>query len=206
MCTSTLGTVGDVTRGGKGSTIPRAPNHYGVPNHCGGAGKSRQCHKYFLQYIEFASERVQVRTWGRQTCSLIQAPSNLVMPLGTVIHWVSGHSLTSAWFELTFPISVNFYVPSCGNGCKTVDRSPRGVLWRASEKNKRTYTNLGGLTEKALLDKEGKQHCKQRIVLVPRHLRNAQRTQSGVAAVQSGCSFIICSGMLVLAGMTRCGE
>ena len=42
--------------GGKGSTIPRAPNQYE------GAIKSQQCHKYFLQYRTFASERSQVRT------------------------------------------------------------------------------------------------------------------------------------------------
>jgi len=44
-----------------GGTIPRTPNDYG------GAEKSQQCHKYFLQYSTFASERLQVRTWGFQT-------------------------------------------------------------------------------------------------------------------------------------------
>jgi len=42
--------------GGQEGTIPRAPNHYG------GAMKSQQCHKYFLQYRTFASERSQIRT------------------------------------------------------------------------------------------------------------------------------------------------
>jgi len=37
--------------------------------------------KYFLQYSIFASERPQVRTWGRQTCFLPQATYNLVTPL-----------------------------------------------------------------------------------------------------------------------------
>ena len=40
--------------------------------------KSQQCHKYFLQYTTFDSERPQVRTRGRQTCFLPWAPSNLV--------------------------------------------------------------------------------------------------------------------------------
>jgi len=40
--------------------------------------KSQQCHKYFLQHSELASERPQIRTWGRQTCLLPREPSNLV--------------------------------------------------------------------------------------------------------------------------------
>jgi len=44
---------------GKGGTISRAPND------CGGVEKSQQCHRYFLQYSTFASERPQARTWGR---------------------------------------------------------------------------------------------------------------------------------------------
>jgi len=44
----------------------------------GGAEISQKCHKYFLQYSTFASESPQVRTWGRQTCFLPRAPSNLV--------------------------------------------------------------------------------------------------------------------------------
>ena len=52
----------------------------GAPNHCGGrqmtAGvveKSQQCHKYFLQYSTFASERPRFRTWACQTCFLPRA-------------------------------------------------------------------------------------------------------------------------------------
>jgi len=30
-----------------------------------GRRKPQQYHKYFLQYNAFASERLQVRTWGR---------------------------------------------------------------------------------------------------------------------------------------------
>ena len=56
------------------------------------SGKSQKCHKYFLQYSAFTSEEPQVRTWGRQTCFLPQAPSNLITPLPTidcfdVSHW-----------------------------------------------------------------------------------------------------------------------
>jgi len=70
-------------RGDKGVTISLAPNHYeganslrGAPNYCGGPEKSKQCHKYFLQYNTFASERLQVRAWEHKT-SLPRAPSNL---------------------------------------------------------------------------------------------------------------------------------
>ena len=71
-------TVTGVRKGDNGGAIPRAPNHYGS------AEMSQKCHKYFLQYSEFASERAQVPTWGRQTCFLPRAPSNLVTPLYTV--------------------------------------------------------------------------------------------------------------------------
>jgi len=47
----------------------------------GGAEKSQQCRKYFLQYITFSPERPQVRTWGRQTWFLPRAPPNLVTSL-----------------------------------------------------------------------------------------------------------------------------
>ena len=45
------------------------------------AEKSQQWHWYFLQCSTFASKRPSVRTWGRQTCFLPQAPSNLVTSL-----------------------------------------------------------------------------------------------------------------------------
>ena len=53
-----------VTTTCKGGAIPRAPSHCGgaksLRGHRMGAGgteKSQQCHKYFLQYSIFASER-----------------------------------------------------------------------------------------------------------------------------------------------------
>jgi len=61
----------------------------GAPNHCGGAEKSQQCHKYFLQYSTFASERTQFRTWRRQTCFLLRAPSNVV----TTLHFASNEKI-----------------------------------------------------------------------------------------------------------------
>ena len=41
----------------------------------------QQCHTYILQYSTFASGRPQVRKWGRQTCFLPRATSNLVTHL-----------------------------------------------------------------------------------------------------------------------------
>jgi len=73
-------------RGGQGDTDPPAPNY------CGGK-KSQQCHKHFLENSTFASERPQVRTWGRQMCFLPQAPSNLVTTLHiTIVYikWLNG--------------------------------------------------------------------------------------------------------------------
>jgi len=67
----------------EGDTIPRAPNHYGAPNDCEGHRKvpTMSHHNYFLQYSTFASVKLQVWTWGRQTLFLTRAPSHLVMPL-----------------------------------------------------------------------------------------------------------------------------
>jgi len=67
--------------GAKGAQFPGPRINKGALNHCGGRHKSQQCHRYFLQYSAFASERSQVRTWGGQTCLLPRAPSNLVKPL-----------------------------------------------------------------------------------------------------------------------------
>jgi len=50
--------------GGKGGTIPRAPNHYGEPE-----SPNNVASKYFLQYRTLASERSQVRTWGAKFVS-----------------------------------------------------------------------------------------------------------------------------------------
>jgi len=70
-----LGLIQGRNEGCKEGTIPRASNHHGgveslqgVPNHCGGAKKTQNCHKYYVQYCTFASERPQDRIWGRQTC------------------------------------------------------------------------------------------------------------------------------------------
>jgi len=65
----------------RGAQFPGRQISIGGPNHCGGAEKSHQCHKHFLQNGKFASERAQVEIWGRQACFLRQTPSNLVTPL-----------------------------------------------------------------------------------------------------------------------------
>ena len=51
----------------------------------GGPENSQQCQKYFLHYSTLASERPQFRTWGRRSCFLPRAPSNLVTPLPTIL-------------------------------------------------------------------------------------------------------------------------
>ena len=68
---------------GQGGAITRAPNNCGGRQMTAwGVEKSQQCHKYFLQYSTFASERPQVRTWERQNCFLPWAPPNHVTPPG----------------------------------------------------------------------------------------------------------------------------
>jgi len=54
----------------------------------GGAEKSQQGHKCFLEYSTFASKRAQVRTWKRQTCFLPRAPCDIVTPLPS---WLTEH-------------------------------------------------------------------------------------------------------------------
>ena len=54
-----------------------------APNDRGGRQKVLTMSQV-LQCSTFASERPQVRTWGRQTCFLPRAPSNLVMPLAVI--------------------------------------------------------------------------------------------------------------------------
>jgi len=75
--------------GGKGATIPRAPNRYGGAESLRERQKSQQYHKCFLQYSIFASERPQVRTLVRQSCFLTRAPSNLVTPLHFALNLLS---------------------------------------------------------------------------------------------------------------------
>jgi len=71
-----------VTKGGKRGTIPQALNHgRGCRITAEAAEKSQQCHKNLLQYSALASDRPQVRTWGRQTCFLPRALSKLVTPV-----------------------------------------------------------------------------------------------------------------------------
>jgi len=55
------------TRGQWEHNSPGAESLWGRRMTAGGDEKSNQCHKYFLQYSTFASERFQARTWGRQT-------------------------------------------------------------------------------------------------------------------------------------------
>jgi len=70
-----------VTRGAGGHNFSGAESLWGRRMTAEGTKRCQNCHKYFLQYSTFASETPQVRTWGRQTCFLPWAPSNLVTPL-----------------------------------------------------------------------------------------------------------------------------
>jgi len=77
----------DATKGGQGGRIHRAPsNDGGAKSLRGVPKKSQQCHKYFLQCSTLASERPQFRTWGRQTCFLLRAPSNLITLLSICLN------------------------------------------------------------------------------------------------------------------------
>ena len=55
----------------KGASLRRTPNHWG------GAEKSQQCRKFFLQSNTFTSKIPKVQIWRRRTCFLPRAQSNL---------------------------------------------------------------------------------------------------------------------------------
>jgi len=75
----------------------------GVTSGKGDAEMSQQCHKHFLQYSTFESERPQVRTWGTPNF-VPRAPSNLVTPLGMV---------PSVACECGAELAVDYVVPQC---------------------------------------------------------------------------------------------
>ena len=60
-----------------GSDSPGTEMTMGAPNDCGGAENFQQCHKYLLQYSQFASIRPQIQIWRRQNWFLHRTPSNL---------------------------------------------------------------------------------------------------------------------------------
>jgi len=93
-----------VTRGARGAQFPGRRATMVAPNHCGGrrmvaggAETFQQCHKCFLQYSIFASERPQFRTWGRQTCFMPRALSKVVTPLALCISFCSHHIHFAKW-------------------------------------------------------------------------------------------------------------
>jgi len=75
-----------------------------------GGQKSQQCHKHFLQRSTFVSERPQVRTWGRQTCFLPQAPSNLVTPLYITTVSQHGEICLQKYLPISGKLSITNYL------------------------------------------------------------------------------------------------
>ena len=88
--------------GGKGGTTPLAPND------CGERLKVQQCQKYCFQYSTLAS----FRTWGRQTCFLPRAPSNLVTPLSPMQaahHYVLCGLIWLSWLSTSLSVHCELY-------------------------------------------------------------------------------------------------
>jgi len=67
-----------VTRGQEGRNYPGAKSLWG---HRNTAGATKSPNNVTRTFFTFASGRPQVRKWGRQTCFLSRAPSDLVTPL-----------------------------------------------------------------------------------------------------------------------------
>jgi len=75
-----------------------------------GAKKSQQCHKHLFQNSTFASEKPQVRTWGRQTCFFSQAPSNLGTPLHITIVKSKWRNLLQTYLPVSGNLSITNYL------------------------------------------------------------------------------------------------
>jgi len=104
-----------ITRGYKGGTIPHAPNHCGGRRIITAGGeKSQKCRKFFLQHSKIASERAQVRTWGRQTCFLPRRH------LPTLSPGVNAQKFTALGiFCIEFTWSLQSASTFHNNGCKS---------------------------------------------------------------------------------------
>ena len=105
-----------------------------------GAEKAQQCHKYFLQYSIFASERPQVRIWGRQTCLLFRC--NLT--LSRLWHGVQNGGSRNYTYRFQF-LPSNFCAPrqsgahgTC-HACHTLDTP---LLWSAFDENEPWFWRL----------------------------------------------------------------
>jgi len=109
--------------GDKGGAISRAPND------CGGTRKSQQFRKYFLQYSTFASERPQVRTWGRQTYILPRAPPNLVTTLRTVTQKVKDVRKGFKFLKCTLSLSCRIRFGLGRSFCEHRTRFAYALLW-----------------------------------------------------------------------------
>ena len=66
-------------RGAREHNSPGAESPWGRRLTGWSAEKTQHCHKHFLQYRTFASERPQVETWGRQTCLLSRRHLTLLL-------------------------------------------------------------------------------------------------------------------------------
>ena len=74
-------TARGVTRGGKGGTIPRVPNHYGGAEWLRGEPKSpNNITSTSFNTVHLLLKDLRFEPGGRQTCYLARAPSNLVTP------------------------------------------------------------------------------------------------------------------------------
>ena len=68
-------------RGARREQFPGRRATMGAPNGCGGRRKVPTMSQVLPSTPYICLQRPQARTWGRQTCFLPRAPSNLVMPL-----------------------------------------------------------------------------------------------------------------------------
>jgi len=99
----------------EGGTISRALSTVGRRMTGGCCWKVPTMSKYFLQYSTFASKKPHVRTWGRQTCFLPRAPSNLVTPLVTGVACVNlaARRRLRKLYELFISIVISCNLQAC---------------------------------------------------------------------------------------------
>ena len=99
------------------------------------APKAQQCCKYFLQYSTFASEKLLVRTWVRQTCFLPRAPSNF------------STSLNGAWTSAPLSAHLSTKWECTASEIKTRICTRRTTAHQFTWQQQQKRGALGGITD-----------------------------------------------------------
>jgi len=98
-------TVRGITRGQGGRHSPGTESLWGHQITAEAANKFQQCHKYFVPYSTFVSERPQVRTWGHQTFFLLRQNRRQIVFNRGALHLCGGTWHSKNWQKLHWSVS-----------------------------------------------------------------------------------------------------